>query len=95
MPEISDFWNHTAKFTVVDGLILKGEKTTVPPDQMSEVLDSIHTGHLGMWKWLDKVSFGLGGVKMSPILSHLGLCQQHRISNVKEPMIPSVNPEFP
>ena len=58
---IMDCWNFRDELSVIDDIILKGQKIFVPKSLRPEMLGKIHTGHLGMEKALtepEKSSFG-------------------------------------
>ena len=44
---ILDCWNFRDELSVIDGIILKGQKIFVPKSLRPEMLDKMHTGHLG------------------------------------------------
>ena len=47
---ILDCWNFLDELSVIDGIILKGQKIFVPKSLRPEMLDKIHTDHLGIEK---------------------------------------------
>ena len=47
---ILDCWNFHDELSVIDGIILKGQKIFVPKSLRPEMLDKIHTAHLGIEK---------------------------------------------
>ena len=51
---ILDCWNFRDELSVIDGIILKGQKIFVPKSLKPEMLDKIHTGRLGIEKTLNR-----------------------------------------
>jgi hypothetical protein len=47
---LQTFWKIKDFLTVVDGLILKGEKIVIPRELQPEILRKLHTGHMGREK---------------------------------------------
>jgi len=48
--EIQDFWNYRDEMSVVEGLVLKGNRLVIPESLQKEMLQQIHKGHFGMEK---------------------------------------------
>lgn len=44
------FWENRAHFIIVDDLLLCDERRVIPRSMRLEILDGIHTGHLGITK---------------------------------------------
>ena len=51
---ILECWNFRDEVSVIDSIILKGQKIFVPKSLRPEMLDKIHTGHLGTEKTLNQ-----------------------------------------
>ena len=49
-PRISPYWNYRDKISTYDGIMFKGEKVIVPKTMQREMLEIIHSSHLGMEK---------------------------------------------
>ena len=98
-PEILEYWNHRDELTYAEGLILKGQKVVIPHDQRSDVLRSIHTGHQGIEKCLKRARSSVFWPGMNSdvtkLVSACPICQEHRNSNPKEPLLPSITPDYP
>lgn len=43
---IIDFWNHRDQLSFSDGLIMKGHKIVIPKELRSEMLETVHAGHM-------------------------------------------------
>ena len=48
--EIKPFWTYRDKLSEANGLILKGEKIVIPQSLRKEMLNRIHSSHLGVIK---------------------------------------------
>ena len=49
-PTISEFWNFRDQLSAIDGIIFKGEKILVPTSLRPEMIQKIHSSHLGREK---------------------------------------------
>lgn len=49
-PLVLEFWNHRDEISFADGIVLKGEKIIVPQSLRNNMLQKIHTGHMGVEK---------------------------------------------
>ena len=47
---IRPYWENRAHFIIVDDLLLCDERRVIPRSMRLEILDGIHTGHLGITK---------------------------------------------
>ena len=43
---IIDFWNHRDQLSFSDGLIMKGHQIVIPKELRSEMLETVHVGHM-------------------------------------------------
>ena len=95
---IWDCWNFRDELSVIiDGIILKGQKIFVPKSLRPEMLDKIHTGHLGIEKALNRTREILFWPQMATeiqkkVASCL-ICTHTRNSNPSEPMKPHEIPD--
>ncbi len=48
--QLREYWSFRDELSVENGLILKGERTIIPHNQRSTILEKLHTGHMGMTK---------------------------------------------
>lgn len=98
-PLVLDYWNHRDELTYTNGLILKGTKIVIPKDLRSEMLDRIHSGHMGIEKCLSRARDILFWPKMSTdvteLVSTCPVCLEFRNSNPKEPLVPHDIPDYP
>ena len=98
-PEILEYWNPRDELTYAEGLMLKGQKVVIPHDQRSEVLRPIHTGHQGIEKCLKRARSsvfwrGLNS-DVTKLVSAYPICQEHRNSNPKEPLLLIITQDYP
>lgn len=96
---VSEYWNHRDEITETDGLLLKGERIIIPRSLRKDMLQRIHTGHFGVEKSKHRardIMFWPGMSKqIEETVSKCAICQTHRSSNPKEPMLPQEIPENP
>ncbi len=96
---IREFYNFRDELTYIDGIVYKGEKIVVPATMRKEMLERIHTGHLGIVKCKDRARDVLFWPRMAQdiqrMVENCATCQANRNANVKEPMIPTEVPELP
>ena len=52
--KIQDYWNIRDEITISQGLLLKGEKIIVPEELRNEIVEKLHSGHLGINKTLQR-----------------------------------------
>lgn len=53
-PLVIAYWNFREDLSVLDEVILKGEKIVIPKVLRSQTLDALHPGHLGVEKCLKR-----------------------------------------
>ncbi|KAI8511855.1 hypothetical protein Bbelb_109550 [Branchiostoma belcheri] len=98
-PQIAEYWNHRDELTVHDDVIFKGQKILVPRSMRKEMLDILHEGHLGQEKTKARardILFWPGlNAQIDERIQRCAVCQEHRSSNVKEPMTPHPVPQRP
>lgn len=75
-----------------DGIVFLNEKIIVPNAMRQEILAQLHTSHLGIEKTKSKARTLIFWPQMNQDIENLviqcKICQRHRSSNVKEPMLP-------
>ena len=96
---ILDCWNFRDELSVIDGIILKGQKIFVPKSLRPEMLDKIHTGHLGIEQTLNRAREILFWPQMATEIqkkvASCPICTPTRNSNPREPMKPHEIPDRP
>lgn len=82
-----------------NGLLVKGERLTIPHSMQKEVLQKIHEGHLGINKCRERVNQTVWWPQISKdIKDHVGRCRfclEKQPSQRKEPLISSDLPQWP
>ncbi|XP_062570398.1 uncharacterized protein K02A2.6-like [Saccostrea cucullata] len=102
-PEVPDeirmYWNIRDEISCVDGLLFKSHKLIIPQSMRTEMLNLIHSSHLGIVKcksWSKDVMYWPGMSKdIAKIVSQCEVCAQHCTSNPKDPLIPLEVPDRP
>ncbi|XP_053402903.1 uncharacterized protein K02A2.6-like [Mercenaria mercenaria] len=96
---ITEFWNFRDEMSVVEDIILKGSKIYIPKGLRSEMLDKIHSAHLGIEKCTQRAKEIMFWPKMfndiKQRVMECPVCLEHRSENVKEPMIQTPLPDRP
>ncbi|XP_062619975.1 uncharacterized protein K02A2.6-like [Saccostrea cucullata] len=97
--EIRMYWNIRDEISCVDGLLFKSHKLIIPQSMKTEMLNLIHSSHLGIVKCKSRskdVMYWPGMSKdIEKIVSQFEVCAQHSTSNPKEPLIPLEVPDRP
>lgn len=98
-PLVLEFWNHRDEISFADGIVLKGEKIIVPQSLRNNMLQKIHTGHMGVEKSKQRardVLFWPGmGKQIEETVQNCSIWLTHRNSNQREPMIAHPIPKRP
>ncbi|CAB4009628.1 Transposon Ty3-G Gag-Pol poly [Paramuricea clavata] len=95
------YWNIRDELSVIDGIILKGDRTriVVPLAMRKDMLQRIHHGHMGIEKSKgsarDALYWPLMCKQIAEMVSKCTVCLEHRKESTKEPMIPFRVPTFP
>ena len=56
---ILEDWNHRNELSFEKGLIFRGQKIVIPKSLRAEMVNQIHTGHLGVTKTLERAKDGI------------------------------------
>ena len=85
---LQPYWNYRDELAVEDGLPLKGTKLIIPKQMQPEVLNQIHSGHLGIEKCRLRARttvFWNGLHKdIEELVLKCSTCQRHQASQPKE-----------
>ena len=85
--------------TILDGVLLKGQKIIIPSTMRGEMLHTIHEGHLGIEKCKRRARQSMYWPNMNEeIAEFIGkceTCQIQRYAQQKEPMQPHERPDRP
>ena len=97
--EAREYWNHRNELSEYDGILLKGTQIIIPQSMRNEMLVILHESHFGREKTCNlakDVMFWPGmNAQIKDYVSKCGICNEHKSSNQKEPMIPSTISELP
>jgi len=97
--ECLPFWNCRDELSVYDHIVFKGERIVVPKKMQSEMLQHIHSSHLGIEKCKRRardVLFWPGMTsQIQDIVSHCQICCTYQRNNMKEPLLPHEIPKRP
>ena len=89
-PTISEFWNFRDQLSAINGIILKGEKILVPTSLRSEMIQKIHSSHLGIEKTKQKareILYWPGlATQIHNAVAACPICTPTRPSNPKQPL---------
>ena len=96
---ILDFWNHRDELSVADDLIFRGQTLLIPKSLRQQMIESVHTGHMGTQKCLQRakdVMFWPGMAKqICDYVLSCSICLSNRNSNQKEPLTQHEIPSRP
>ena len=97
--ECLPFWNCRDELSVYDHIVFKGERIVVPKKLQSEMLQHIHSSHLGIEKCKRRardVLFWPGMTsQIQDIVSHCQIRCTYQRNNMKEPLLPHEVPKRP
>lgn len=96
---IAEYWNHRDELSHMNDILFKGEKIIIPTSLRTEMLSRIHAGHMGMEKCKQRardIIFWPGMNKqIEELVGKCHICNEHKPSNTKEPMISHKIPDRP
>ena len=96
---VHEMFHIRSQLSVTEGLLTVGDRIFIPPSLRPNILDCLHEGHLGTTKCLERARVAVYWPGMSgdikAITSTCEFCQEHRPSQVKEPLLPSSLPAGP
>ncbi|XP_062604074.1 uncharacterized protein K02A2.6-like [Saccostrea cucullata] len=93
------YWPFRDEITCIDGLMFKGQKIIVPSTLRKEMLDRIHSSHLGTVKCKSRARETLYWPGMTSsiqeVVERCSICALNSKSNPKEPMLETETPSRP
>lgn len=96
---VLEYWNFRDQVTVNEGIVMKSQKVVIPRSLRQEMMDKVHSGHMGVDKCLQRARDVIFWPKMSSDITDMVLkcttCLERRNSNPKEPILPRAVPEYP
>ncbi|XP_060600965.1 uncharacterized protein K02A2.6-like [Ruditapes philippinarum] len=96
---ILDFWNHRDEISVENDLIFRGHTIVIPKILRNELVQKVHTGHMGITKTLERAKDSIFWPGMSKqiteYVSKCSICLTYRDANTKEPLMTTEFPDRP
>lgn len=97
--DIRTFWSCRDKLSVEDGILMKGDCVFIPGPLRQDVLQMIHTGHLGIVKSQQRAKSSVYWPGISKDVEDMTrscmTCQAHQRQQMSEPLITHDVPEGP
>ena len=97
--ECLPFWNYRDELSVSDHVIFKGETIVIPKKMQPEMLQCIHSSHLGIEKCKRRardVLFWPGMIsQIQDTVSNCQICCTYQRNNAREPLLPHEVPDRP
>ena len=96
---VLEFWNYKDELSVNEEIIMKSERIIVPTALREEMINRIHSGHMGIEKCKSRARDVLFWPNMNKDIevkvANCKVCQEHQLANARELMIPRETPELP
>ena len=96
---LTPFWNVRHDLTVIDQIILKGDRLVIPKNSRKDILNCIHASHLGIEKTKQRARSVIFWPRMTKdieeYIKHCYACTRLQNSNQKEPLRPHDIPDLP
>ena len=87
---VVEFWNHRDELSAAGDLIFRGQTLVIPKPLRQQMIESIHTGHMGTQKCIQRakdVMFWPGMTKeITGFVLSCSICLSNRNANAKEPL---------
>ena len=78
---ILDFWNHRDELSVADDLIFRGQTLLILKSLRQQMIESVHTGHMGTQKCLQRAKDVMFRAAFSiPCLSYFSSCSKFKVA---------------
>ena len=81
-PNLQPYLNYRDELTIEDGILMKGQKFTIPTSLKQQYIDKIHTGHTGIGSCLKKAREFIFWVNYSKdiqeVVEKCSLCQEQQ-----------------
>lgn len=95
----ADFWNFRDEISMIDGIIMKGDRIYIPVSVRPVMLKRLHEGHLGIEKTTQRARQVMFWPRITQdiktLISSCPICIPHLPSNAKEPLISHEVPTRP
>lgn len=94
--KIHDYWNIRDEITISQGLLLKEQTIIVTQELRNEIVDRLHSGHLGINKTLQRARDVLYWPKMNQErIQQCAVCLENQPSQRAEPLQSHEIPPLP
>ena len=98
-PTVREFFNYRDELVIEDNLLFKGERLYVPMIARNEVLERIHSSHIGINGCLRRAREAVFWPNMTKDITHIvtscPVCNKFQTEQSKEPLISHVIPDRP
>lgn len=98
-PDLTPYWNVRDEVSICDGLLFKGDRIITPVHLQSEMLQRVHSSHLGVEKCLARARELLYWPGMTSQIkdkvAQCGVCNKYRNKQSKQPLLPHDIPDRP
>ena len=96
---IKPYWNVRQELSENGGILYRGEQIVIPYGYQKQALASLHTGHLGLVKCMERAKTTLywpGYLRgIEDAIERCSACQQMRNAQAHEPLITTPVPKYP
>ena len=96
---ITAYWNVRSELSISDGLVLKNNRIVILTALRKEMLQKVHTGHLGIVKCQDRAKqfmFWPGmNAEITEMVNACATCTKHRPKQASEPLNPHPITNYP
>lgn len=95
---IFEYWNNWEELSMGNDLIFRGQTLRIPQKPRQDIVQWVHTGHLGLTKTIQRAkdSVFLPGIQNTlKNTLNCSVCLIYKDSNAKEQMIPTEFPDIP
>ena len=95
--KVQEYWDSRDELTVVDGIILKGDRIVIPKTLRTEMMTKLHLGHFGIEKTKRRardILYWPGmNAQIMDMVSKCEICQRNK--NPKQQKEPLINHQIP
>lgn len=93
------YWAYRDEMSLEDGIVMKGERVVIPESMRTEILERIHEAHQGIVKCKLRAKNSVFWPEINKDIENLvgkcQTCQEHKNTQVKEPLEPHEIPTRP
>ena len=97
--EIQEYWNYRNELATHQGILLKGDRIIIPRRMRQEIMNRLHTAHLGVVKTKQRartcVFWPNITADITKYISGCEICQRFSSCQQQEPLLNSEIPEYP